>query len=101
MKESTMIHDWRTVQLFVGEYGVSEVEVDSLNAKNVRCTCHPNSLTAKCAHVKHVKKTMLENNGHYTVSIPVEIDEEEAEIATASSEAFRNFIIKYGKVEVL
>ena len=101
MKESTMIHDWRTVQLFLSENGVAEVEVDSLNAKNVKCTCHPNSLASRCAHVKYVKKNMLENNGHYTISIPVEIDEEEAESAAASSEAFRSFIIKYGKVEVL
>ena len=44
---------------------------------------------------------MQENDGHYTVSIPVEIDEEEATAAVSSSEAFREFIIKYGKVEVL
>lgn len=101
MKESTMIHDWRTVQIFVGEQGVAEVEVDSLNAKNVKCNCPSASGVAKCSHVKFVKKNMAENDGHYTVSIPVEIEEEEVATAVASSTAFREFIIKYGKVEVL
>ena len=41
------------------------------------------------------------NNGHYTVHIPVEIEEEEADAAMASAESFREFIIKYAKVEVL
>lgn len=101
MKESTMIHDWRTVQLFLNEQGVAEVEVDSLNAKNVKCTCPTDKAVSRCAHVKYVKKNMQENDGHYTVSIPVEIEEEEALEAVASSAAFREFIIKYGKVEVL
>lgn len=100
MKESTMIHDWRTVQLFLEQSGVVEVEVDSLNVKNVRCTCS-SSLIKPCAHVKFVKKNMQENDGHYTVSIPVEVDDEDAAAATSSAEAFRNFIIKYGKVEVI
>jgi len=101
LKESTMIHDWRTVQLFVSEQGVAEVEVDSLNAKNVKCSCPSYSNVTRCAHVKYVKKTMAENDGHYSISIPVEIDEQEAIDATASSAAFRSFIIKYGKVEAL
>jgi len=101
LKESTMIHDWRTVQLFLSEQGVAEVEVDSLNAKHVKCSCPSYNSVSRCAHVKHVKKTMSENDGHYSISIPVEIDEQEAIDATASSTAFRNFILKYGKVEVL
>jgi hypothetical protein len=44
---------------------------------------------------------MQENEGHYTVSIPVEVDDEDAIAATSSAEAFRNFIIKYGRVEVI
>lgn len=101
MKENTMTHDWRTVQLFIGDNGISEVEVDSLNSKNVRCTCTGSAATGRCPHVKYVKNTMLKNDGHYTVSIPVELDEEEVEIAMKTAESFREFIIRYGKVEVL
>jgi hypothetical protein len=101
LKESTISHDWRTVQIFVGEYGVAEVEVDSLNAKNVKCTCPVANGASKCAHVKYVKKNMLENAGHYTVSIPVDIDETEVFSAMKNAADFRKFIIKYGRVEVL
>jgi hypothetical protein len=44
---------------------------------------------------------MNENDGHYTVHIPVEIEDEEAEMAMKDANAFRHFIIKYAKVEVL
>lgn len=98
MRESTMTKDWRTVQLFLEPYGVVEVEVDSLSPKNIRCTC---SASKSCGHIKFVKKNMQENDGHYTVSIPVEVDDEDAIAATSSAEAFRDFIIKYGKVEVI
>jgi len=101
LKESTMIHEWRTVQLFISEQGIAEVEVDALNAKHIKCNCPSHNSLSRCAHVKHVKKNMSENDGHYSVSIPVEIDEQEAIDAAASSAAFRSFIIKYGKVEVL
>lgn len=101
MKDLTMLSDWRTVQLFLDDDGVSEVEVDSLNPYQARCTCKGGKNKGKCAHLKHVRQIMEENRGHYTVHIPVEVDEEVADEAMASAEAFRAFIIKYGKVEVL
>lgn len=101
MRENVMTHDWRTVQLFLEPSGVAEVEVDSLNAKLVKCTCSSYNSVRGCAHTKYVKKNMQENEGHYTVSIPVEIDDEDAIAATSSAEAFREFIIKYGRVEVI
>lgn len=101
MKESTMLHDWRTVQLFLDPEGIAEVEVDSANPKLIKCTCRSHNSVRGCAHTKFVKKNMQENDGHYTVSIPVEVDDEDAIAATSSAEAFRQFIIKYGKVEVL
>jgi hypothetical protein len=96
-----MTNDWRTVQLFLDVDGVAEVEVDSKNPKLTRCTCPSHNSVRGCAHTKYVKKNMQENDGHYTVSIPVEVDDEDAIAATSSAEAFRNFIIKYGKVEVI
>jgi hypothetical protein len=101
MKDVTMLSDWRTVQLFLDDDGVSEVEVDSLNPYQARCSCKQGAAKGKCAHLKHVRQIMDENKGHYTVHIPVEVDEDVAEEAMASAAAFREFIIKYGKVEVL
>lgn len=99
MKDTMMLEDWRTVQLFLGENGVCEVEVDSNKPSNIRCNCKEGS--TRCAHVKHVRKIMDENDGHYTISVPAEIDEMEALVAMSSAEDFRKFIVKYGKVEVL
>jgi hypothetical protein len=102
MKESYMLEeDWRIVQIFLGEDGISEVEVNSLKKNNVRCTCPKYVKSSKCAHVTHVKKVMNENDGHYEISIPVDIDEEDALVAAKDAETFRAFILKYGKVEVL
>lgn len=92
---------WRTVQLFLDKDGISEVEVDSTKPNVARCNCHQFALKKKCDHVKFIKKIMDENDGHYTVHIPVEIEDDEAELAMKDAEAFRNFIIKYAKVEVL
>lgn len=100
MKDVSMITDWRTIQLFLDVTGVAEVQVDSLNPSSVRCDCKGEG-TTRCAHVKHVKKTMDANDGHYTIHIPVEVDEDITELAMGDSAAFRDFIIKYGKVEVL
>lgn len=101
MKEVKMDITWRTVQLFLEEYGVVEVEVDQDNANKVRCTCPVFQKVAKCKHSKHVKQEMSENDGHYSIHIPIHVDEREAIDAMKNPEKFREFIIKYGKVEVL
>ncbi len=101
MKDATMLSDWRTVQLFLSEDGIAEVEVDALRPYQARCNCKAGAAKGKCAHIKRVREVMDANNGHYTVHIPVEIEEEEADLAMEDAESFRKFIIKYGKVEVL
>lgn len=101
MREFTVESDWRTVQLFLTKDSIAEVEVNSANSREVRCNCKSYQSFGRCNHVKYVKKHMQENNGHYTISIPQEIDEDLAEMAMGDSEMFRQFIIDYAKVEVL
>jgi hypothetical protein len=101
MKEVNMDISWRTVQLFLEEDGVVEVEVDQDNHSKVRCTCAGFLRAARCKHTKYVKNHMAENDGHYSVQIPVDIDDDEAFKAIQSAASFRDFIIKYGKVEVI
>lgn len=101
MKAESMTNDWRTVQLFLGDNGISEVEVNQHHKNQVRCTCAAFKLQSRCPHTKRVKKEMQANDGHYTVHIPVELDEAELVEAMETAEAFREFIIRYGKVEVL
>lgn len=93
--------DWRTVQLFLDENGVYEVEVDADNNKRVRCNCSTFKLSARCKHAKFVKTNMEAGQGNYSIQIPVEVSDEEAFKAMSSSDSFRDFIIKYGKVEVI
>lgn len=95
--------DWRTVQMFLDEttFGVFEVQIDSENSRKVRCDCPTFKSSARCKHAKFVRNTMANNDGNYAIHIPEEISDEEAMEAMADPEAFREFIIKYGTVEVI
>jgi hypothetical protein len=101
MKDRIMTENaWRTVQMFLTQQGVYEVEVNT-DTQRVRCNCYNFSTRKTCAHEKHVGKSSRENGGTYPVKISSRATEEEAESAQQSAQAFRNFILKYGKVEVL
>jgi hypothetical protein len=101
MKGQRMDIDWRTVQFFIGDNGVAEVLVDAEDHRKVKCTCESFSRSAKCAHSLKVRMRMRENEGHYRIQIPEEIEDDVVVSAMSSPESFREFLIKYGKVEVL
>ena len=44
---------------------------------------------------------MYMNAGHYSILVPEEIPEELALEASDSAEKFREFVVKYAKIEVL
>ncbi len=92
---------WRTVQMFLGDEGVSEVCIDAENARNVKCSCPSFNKFSKCKHVNFVSNKITENDGHYGVQIPENIDDDIAFAALSDEESFRDFVIKYGKIEVL
>lgn len=93
---------WRTVQLFLSASaaGVFEVEVDT-ETKDLRCNCPKWKKFAKCKHTKFVIDRMNMNDGHYSILIPNEISEELALEVQDSPEKFREFVVKYAKIEVL
>lgn len=101
MKEVEMDIEWRTVQFFLEETGIAEVEIDYENSRKVRCSCNSFQLDAKCKHQKWVKRRMVENGGNFALLIPEDIDEDEAEEALGTAEGFREFVIKYGEIEVI
>lgn len=101
MKGSQMDIDWRTVQLFLSEDGIAEVEIDSDNSSKVRCSCPQFQRQARCKHQRKVKMAIAENHGQYTVMVPEDIPEEIALTAMEDSKAMREFIIRYAKIEVL
>ena len=94
------VNFWRTVQLFLtGDY-IAEVEVHA-STKELRCNCAGFKKIKRCNHVKFVKKEMRNNDGNYTIKIPHHVDEELVELALEDAEMFRQFVIDYGKVEVI
>jgi hypothetical protein len=101
MRGLNMEIDWRTVQLFLDDSGVSEVEIDAEDSTNVKCSCKVFFRSSRCKHSKYVRNEIENNYGNYAIKVPVDIDDEEALEAMSSSETFREFIIKYGKVEVI
>ena len=102
MKGSKMDSDWRTVQLFISAQaaGVFEVEVDT-ETKRTRCNCPTWKKAALCKHTKFVSNKMLMNKGHYSIMVPDEISEQTVLDASKSPEKFREFVLKYAKIEVL
>jgi hypothetical protein len=102
MKGMSMESPWRTVQLFISSQaaGVFEVEVDT-GTKKVRCNCPVWKKTLKCKHVNFVNKKMQLNKGHYSKIVPSEVPEELAQQANIDPKTFRDFVVRYAKVEVL
>jgi len=101
MKEKAMTNTWRTVQLFLGNDGVSEVEINSVDSTQVRCDCKNFTLLSRCRHQRFVKDSMAKNDGHYTIQVPEDTPDEAAAEAMGSAEEFRAFILRHAKVEVL
>jgi hypothetical protein len=104
MKEFQMTDDFRLVQVFLPHQNVSgpgiyEVSVGDTDEFN--CTCPGFSGRAKCKHVAFVKARIETNNGTYPLEISSRATTDDAAKAQKSSKDFREFIIKFGKVEVL
>ncbi len=96
-----MMIEWRTVQLFLSEDGVHEVELDLDDNRRMRCSCPKYSRISKCKHIKWIDNKIIEQGGHYNIQVPSEVDELEARFAFDSAETFREFVLKYAKIEVL
>ena len=102
MKGMSMKSPWRTVQLFISAQaaGVFEVEVDT-DTQKVRCNCPVWRKSASCKHANFVNNRMRFNDGQYAIMIPNEIPEELAVEANDDPKKFRDFVVKYAKVEVI
>lgn len=95
-----MERDWRSIQFFLSESGVYEVEADMDN-EGLRCNCRAYALKNLCKHVRFVSNKTDANNGVYPVKVSSKITEQQALTAQRSAENFRDFLIKYGRVEVV
>ena len=100
MRELSVI-DWRTVQLFLSDEGVHEVQLDVEDNRHIKCTCKRFKTFKKCKHTTWIENEIVEAGGHFSIQINVEVPPEEAEAAFDDAGAFRDFVLKYGKVEVI
>lgn len=103
MKGKAMEIEWRTVQLFLNndDFGISEVSVDALNARKIRCNCNKFSKMGRCKHVKFIREKMDKTGGVFNLTIPPEVPDEEAFDALGDTDLFRELVVKYGKIEVI
>ena len=102
MKGQHMKSPWRTVQVFISSQsaGVFEVEIDT-DTRSTRCSCPVWKKRFECKHTDFVKDRMRFNRGNYSIQIPNEIPEELAVEASVDANSFRDFVLKYAKIEVI
>ena len=101
MKGQSMSSEWRTVQQFISSQGagIFEVEVDTVT-KETRCNCPVWDKRGSCKHTVFVN-SKIKYTGHYSIMVPNEVPEELALEANGDADKFREFVVKYAKIEVL
>ena len=98
--KGSQLNDWRTVQIFISPTGVHEVQLRP-DSDEPRCNCASYKIRASCKHTKFIQARMAENDGLYAILVPENGPEELAEAANADPIKFREFVLKYARVEIL
>jgi len=91
---------WMITQLFLSDTGVHEVDVHYSSHK-LRCDCDGFKTRGNCKHARFVKERMNKNNGIYPVEVSSKVDKEISIAASEDPKAFRELLLKYGKIEAL
>jgi hypothetical protein len=94
----------RLVQVFLSQTqtpgpGIYEVSVQE-GTERLFCTCPGFNGRGSCKHTKFVKARIENNNGNYPLEISNRASKDDADQARISNSKFREFIIKFGKIEV-
>lgn len=97
-----MSAEWRILQVFLSprQPAIYEVELN-LDSQEVRCTCPTYKGRQTCRHLKFVKARMDGNDGNYPLMVAEKAESENIEEVMSTPDKFREFVVKYGKVEVL
>ena len=91
---------WMITQLFLSDTGVHEVDVHHSSHK-LRCNCLGFDTRGNCKHTRFVKERMNKNGGIYPVEISSKVDRDTSIAASEDPEAFRELLLKYGKIVAL
>lgn len=94
--------DWRTLQMFLSprQPAIYEVDMD-LDSQDTRCNCPTYKGRRVCRHVKFVKARMESNGGNYPLMVHEHAEKEDISQVMSDPDRFREFIVRYGRVEVL
>ena len=92
--------EWQIAQIFLSETGVQEVYVHA-DSRKVRCTCDGFGSRSVCKHARFVTDRMKLNGGVYPVQVSNKASESEGTFASLDPKLFRDFLVKYGKIEVI
>lgn len=87
----------KTIQFFVSTTGVDEVLADK--DSNLTCTCEGFSARRKCKHVTWCELEL--ENGTFPIQVDKATPDAAIKKAKESDEAFREFLIRYGKIEAI
>jgi hypothetical protein len=102
--EAFVDNDVRLVQLFLTDNqvpGPSVYEVGINDAGKSICTCPNFKSRNSCKHVKFVQEKIDKSSGLYNMELIDKPTIEDIEKAKSSFQGNRDFIIKFGKVEVV
>jgi len=100
MRRTVEMADWRTVQVFLSHKGSGIYEVElTLDGAATRCNCPTFRSRHTCRHVKFVESKM--DNGSYPIMVHPAAREEDLSAQVHDRERFRNFVLKYAKIEVV
>jgi hypothetical protein len=102
MREETM-EGIKVVQIFLNDNihvgGIYEVSVT--DDGSLVCSCPGFEVSKKsCKHIAYTADKVRKNHGVYPIKFSKPISEEEATMAEQSTELWREFYLKYGKIEV-
>jgi len=98
----------RTIQIFISnklntknELEVSEVSMNAESTGSIQCTCKDYKKLEICKHANYVIKKIEDNEGSFGLLIPENVPDEVAFLAFNDADSSRNFILNYGKIEVM
>lgn len=92
---------WRLLQVFLApNCAVFEVEVDT-DTYALRCTCPGFKARRACKHTRFTSRRVDPEKRVYELELDQGVEARDLARAQRSSKAFRKFITKYGRIEVL
>jgi len=93
---------WYPLQFFLSTEGVCEVEADSNNYQNLRCTCKSFRATKRCKHTRFISKKIDDNDGKFAIAVNADdVSDEDIEVAMTSAETLRDFLLHKSKIEFI